>query len=116
MGAFSAEINALREKMREEQGDLGAYQEKQAKVSAQKADLEVQLEENTAKLEKLEREKANAGDSKKAVEREINNVRQDQADAQAKVQKSKQEREKLDTILRGLNDEVIHQDEAITKM
>merc|ERR1712025_324282 len=101
---------------REEQGDLGAYQEKQAKVSAQKADLEVQLEENTAKLEKLEREKANAGDSKKAVEREINNVRQDRADAQAKVQKSRQEKEKLDTILRGLNEEVIHQDAAITKM
>merc|ERR1711963_637993 len=92
--AFSAEINALREKMREEQGDLGMYQEKQAKVSAQKADLEVQLEENTTKLGRLEREKASAGDGKKAVEREINNVRQDQADAQAKVQKSRQEKEK----------------------
>merc|ERR1711997_1068074 len=113
---LSADLNRLREKMRSEQGDLGAYQEKQAKVSAQKADLEVQLEENTAKLEKLEREKANAGDSKKAVEREINNVRQDQADAQAKVQKSKQEKEKLESILRGLNEEVIHQDAAITKM
>merc|ERR1711899_101938 len=113
---LSTEINQLREKMRSEQGDLGAYQEKQAKASAQKADLEVQLEENTAKLEKLEREKANAGDSKKAVEREINNVRQDQADAQAKVQKSKQEKEKLESILRGLNEEVIHQDAAITKM
>merc|ERR1712083_353619 len=114
--AFSAEINALREKMREEQGDLGAYQEKQAKVSAQKADLEVQLEENTTKLERLEREKASAGDGKKAIEREINNVRQDQADAQAKVQKSRQEKDKLETILRGLNEEVIHQDAAITKM
>merc|ERR1712141_642278 len=113
---LSSEINQLREKMREEQGDLGAYQEKQAKVSAQKADLEVQLEENKNKLERLEREKANAGDGKKAIEREINNVRQDQADAQSKLQKSKQEKEKLDTILRGLNEEVIHQDAAITKM
>merc|ERR1712203_502694 len=113
--AFSAEINALREKMRDEQGDLGLYQEKQAKVSAQKADLEVQLEENTTKLERLEREKASAGDGKKAVEREINNVRQDQADALAKVQKSRQDKEKLDTILRGLNEEVVHQDEIITK-
>ena len=51
---LSAEINQLREKMRDEQGDLGAYQEKQAKVSAQKADLEVQLEENKNKLERLE--------------------------------------------------------------
>merc|ERR1712226_1173078 len=114
--AFSAEINALREKMREEQGDLGAYQEKQAKVSAQKADLEVQLEENTTKLERLEREKASAGDGKKAIEREINNVRQDQADAQSKLAKSKQEKDKLEVILRGLNEEVVHQDAAITKM
>merc|ERR1712088_87203 len=114
--AFSAEINQLREKMRDEQGDLGAYQEKQAKVSAQKADLEVQLEENKNKLERLEKERASAGDGKKAVEREMNNIRQDQADAQAKLQKSKQEKEKLDTVLRGLNEEVIHQDESITKM
>ena len=74
------------------------------------------MEENTAKLERLEREKASAGDGKKAIEREINNVRQDQADAQAKVQKSRQEKDKLETILRGLNEEVIHQDAAITKM
>merc|ERR1712228_738724 len=111
-----AELQQLREKMRSEQGDLGEYQEKQAKVSAQKADLEVQLEENKNNLERLERERASAGDGKKALEREMNNIRQDQADAQAKVQKSRQEKEKLDTILRGLNDEVVHQDEAITKM
>merc|ERR1719266_2119000 len=113
---LSADLNRLREKMRSEQGDLGAYQEKQAKASAQKADLEVQLEENKNKLERLERERVSAGDGKKAIERELNNIKQDQADAQAKLQKSKQEKEKLDTVLRGLNEEVIHQDEAITKM
>merc|ERR1712020_445609 len=68
--ALSSEINQLSAKMREEQGDLGAYQEKQAKVSAQKADLEVQLEENKSKLERLERERVSAGDGKKAIERE----------------------------------------------
>merc|ERR1712045_592093 len=113
---LSADLNRLREKMRSEQGDLGAYQEKQAKASAQKADLEVQLEENKNKLERLERERVSAGDGKKAIERELNNIKQDQADAQAKLQKSKQEKEKLDTVLRGLNEEVIHQDESITKM
>merc|ERR1712020_398623 len=68
--ALSSEINQLSAKMREEQGDLGAYQEKQAKVSAQKAYLEVQLEENKSKLERLERERVSAGDGKKAIERE----------------------------------------------
>merc|ERR1712020_263003 len=36
--------------------------------------------------------------------------------AQAKVQKSRQEKDKLEVILRGLNEEVVHQDAAITKM
>merc|ERR1712223_27527 len=38
-----AELDALKAKISAEQGDLGAYQEKMAKASAQKADLEVQL-------------------------------------------------------------------------
>merc|ERR1712226_1062690 len=77
-GHYQENMNT-KAKLQEENEDLGAYQEKQAKVSAQKADLEVQLEENTAKLER-------------------------------------QEKDKLETILRGLNEEVIHQDAAITKM
>ena len=114
--SLKAEIQQMRDKFTSEQGDLGAYQEKQAKMSAQKADLEVQLEENKTKLERMEREKASAGDGKKAIEREMNSIRQDQAEAQAKVQKSRQEKDKLEVILRGLNDEVVHQDEIITKM
>ena len=77
--------------------------------------MQVILEENKNKLERFERERVSAGDGKKAIERELNNIKQDQADAQAKVQKSKQEKDKLEVILRGLNEEVVHQDEIITK-
>merc|ERR1739842_268721 len=47
---LEAEVAAVRAKITAEQGDLGSYQEKLAKTSAQKADLEVQLVEFTDKL------------------------------------------------------------------
>merc|ERR1712203_188212 len=49
-------------------------------------------------------------------DREIGNVKQDLADVQAKVDKANQEKNKLDGILRGLNDEVVHKDETISKL
>ena len=49
--ALSAELDQMRQKMFAEQGDLGQYQERMAKASAQKADLEVQLEESRNKLQ-----------------------------------------------------------------
>ena len=76
-------------------GDLSSYQEKLAKVSAQKADLEVQLAENQEKLAMEERMKASAGDEKRVMDREIGNVKQDLADVQAKVDKANQEKNKL---------------------
>ena len=49
--ALSTELDQMRQKMFAEQGDLGQYQERMAKASAQKADLEVQLEESRNKLQ-----------------------------------------------------------------
>ena len=48
---LSAELDQMKQKLFSEQGDLGQYQERMAKASAQKADLEVQLEENRNKLQ-----------------------------------------------------------------
>ena len=45
-----AELDQMRQKISSEQGDLGQYQERMAKASAQKADFEVQLEESRNKL------------------------------------------------------------------
>ncbi len=70
------EISDLRAKLMEEQGDLGAYQERQAKLSAQKADLELQLQENLERLAAEERYRSSAGEGKKAAERELMNIKQ----------------------------------------
>merc|ERR1712109_191493 len=113
---LEAELAAVKAKISAEQGDLGAYQEKLAKTSAQKADLEVQLVEFQEKLAEEERLKSMAGDDKRAMDREMGNIKQELADMQAKVERAQQEKTKLDGILRGLNDEVLHGDENITKL
>merc|ERR1712156_648786 len=114
-GAYKEQLDT-KAKLEAEQGDLGAYQEKLAKTSAQKADLEVQLVEFQEKLAEEERLKSMAGDDKRAMDREMGNIKQELADMQAKVERAQQEKTKLDGILRGLNDEVLHRDENITKL
>ena len=110
------EIAKVRAKITEEQGDLSVYEEKLAKASAQKADLEVQLSENQEKLAQTERIKSMAGDEKKIAEREIGNIKQDFAEMNARVEKASQEKAKLDGILRGLNDDVLHKEDNINKL
>ena len=41
---------------------------------------------------------------------------QDYADWHARVEKAQLEKSKLDGVLRGLNDEVLHQDELLSKL
>ena len=47
-------------------------------------------------------------DGKRSIESQLGNVKQDYAEAHARVQKAQQERDKMDQTLRGLNDEVVH--------
>ena len=43
-------------------------------------------------------------------------IKQDYSEVQSRFEKASSERNKLDQILRGLNDEVEHQDEVISKL
>jgi myosin heavy chain 6/7 len=110
------EIAQLKARLNSEQGDLSSYMEKQAKLSAQKADLEVQLRENEEKLLEEERLKALAEDDRKGGDREIANIKREYQDLCAKNEKLQAEKAKRDQILRGLNDDVLHQDEQISKL
>ena len=115
-GDLQKEIDDVRAKILHEQGDLGMYQDRMAKASAQKSDLEVQLEENRGRLENLERSRSMMTDEKKVKERELNNIKHDVADSQQRLDKANQEKNKLDQIMRTLNDEVIYHDDIITKL
>ncbi len=48
-----------------------------AKLSAQKADLEAQLDEGRSTLERAERERGGVAESKRVAERELGGVKQD---------------------------------------
>merc|ERR1719244_929504 len=113
---FADEITQLRAKLQAEQGDLSSYMEKQAKLSAQKADLEVQLAENEAKLAEEERMRAMCEGDKSGAEREMDSLKHQYQDVNARYEKLCAEKAKRDQILRGLNDDVLSQDEQISKL
>ena len=61
---------ALMAQLEAEQGNLGEYTERQAKASAQKADLEIQLQEAGVKLASMEQERQQASADKKTLEQQ----------------------------------------------
>merc|ERR1711962_1679197 len=85
-----------------EQGDLSKYTEKQAKFSAQKADLEAELSDASKKLAMMESARQNETSNKK--------------DLELAVQKLEQEKCNRDYIMRQINDEIASQDEIINKL
>merc|ERR1719342_2042722 len=65
--AASEEIKALMQQLESEQGDLSKYTEKQAKLSAQKADIEAELADASRKLAMMESARQNETTNKKAL-------------------------------------------------
>jgi myosin heavy chain 6/7 len=110
------EIAQLKAKLQHEQGDLSSYMEKQAKLSTQKADLELQLAEKEQTLAEEERMRATFEGDKHGVEREMDNLKHQHHDVTARFDKLQAEKAKRDQVLRGLNDDVLNQDEQISKL
>merc|ERR1711976_366599 len=80
------------------------------------ADLEEQLKDNTEKIAEEEKLKELVDQDKKGLDRELANMKREHADLVTKNEKLLAEKAKRDQILRGLNDEVLHQDEQISKL
>ncbi len=74
---LATELTDMKSKLMAEQGDLVGAQERLAKLSAQKADLEAQLDEGRAHLERTERERAQLAEGKKGAEREKEAVKRE---------------------------------------
>merc|ERR1711981_101225 len=62
------EKKALSAQLQSEQGNIGEYTDRQAMMSAQKADLEREIEERQAYLAAMEQERVAATEDKKAME------------------------------------------------
>merc|ERR1712241_635386 len=110
------ELKAMVKQLEAEQGNISEYHEKQAKISAQKADLEGQLAAAQELLTQKEQERQTATADKKVLEQEVTVVKKDIEDIEIAIQKLEQEKTNRDHTIRSLNDEVANQDEVINKL
>merc|ERR1719225_2030438 len=107
---------ALVKQLEAEQGNLGEYTERQAKASAMKADLEVQLADAGDKLIEMEGNRQQATLDKKALEQDNVGIKKDIGDLEMAIQKLEQEKTNRNHVIRHLNDEIASVDEVINKL
>merc|ERR1719219_790111 len=110
------EKKAILKEIEASQGNLSQYHEKQAKCNAQKAELEIQLEEASQKLVNTEQSRVQATADKKALEAESQVIKKDIDDVNLAISKLEQEKTNRDHTIRSLNDEIANQDEIINKL
>ena len=110
------ESKVLMQQIEAEQGNLSQYHERQAKASAQKADIEAQLQDAQDKLANLEQERQNATTDKKTLEQENQTIKKDIEDVDMAIVKAEGEKTNRDHTIRALNDEIATQDELINKL
>ncbi|QQP48816.1 Myosin heavy chain 1 [Caligus rogercresseyi] len=104
------------QQLEKEQGNISEYHEKQAKISAQKADLEVQLNESVELLNRHERERLQATQVKKSLEAENSGIKREIDELHSVVAKLEQDKTSKDHQIRMLNDDITNQDEIINKL
>merc|ERR1719153_749005 len=114
--AIEEEKKALVKQLEQEQGNLGEYTERQAKASAAKADLEVQLVEAGNRLVAMEANRQQVTLDKKALEGDNVAIKKDMEDLELAIQKLEQEKTNRDHTIRSLNDEIANQDEVLNKL
>merc|ERR1719315_567155 len=110
------EKKALLKQIEAEQGNVSQYHEKQAKLSAQKADLEIELTKSQELLVRREHERVQATNDKKDLEQETIVIKKDITDVEMVIQKLEQEKTNRDHTIKSLNDEIANQDEIINKL
>merc|ERR1712025_169903 len=107
---------ALMKRIEMEQGDLITLQERQAKASAQKADIELEVTEINDKIKEEQEKKEGYLEEKKSLEDELGSLKGDYVDLEIQVQKVEQERTNKDHQIRSLSDEIAARDELINKL
>uniref|UniRef100_A0A1L8E5H7 Putative myosin class i heavy chain n=1 Tax=Nyssomyia neivai TaxID=330878 RepID=A0A1L8E5H7_9DIPT len=111
-----AEKTALLDSLSGEKGQLSEFQEKCAKLSAQKNDLDNQLRDTQERLSQEEDARNQLFQTKKKLEQEVSGLKKDIEDLELNTQKGEQDKATKDHQIRNLNDEIAHQDELINKL
>ena len=110
------EKKAIMKQIEAEQGDLAQYNEKQDAMTQLKAELEVELQEQSEILAQTNQEKQMEIENKKELESENGLLKKDIEDLEIAIQKLEQEKTSRDHTIRSLNDEIVGRDEEINKM
>merc|ERR1740129_1781551 len=113
--AMEEEKKSLLKQLEAEQGNLGQYTERQAKASAAKADLEVQLVDAGNRLTAMEANRQQATLDKKALEGDNIVIKKDIEDLELAIQKVEhlsKIKGKLETTLDELNDSLAREKRA----
>jgi myosin heavy subunit len=113
---LEVEKEGLTMQVEREQGNVSQYHQKQAVLSAEKAELETALAASQNKLASLEQKRIQAANSKKKQEQETVAVKKDINDLEVSIQKLEQEKMNRDHIIGTLNDEISNQDAIINKL
>merc|ERR1719410_636186 len=111
-----AEIKELTAQLAKAQGDVSQYTERQAKASAQKAELEIQLGDAQKVLASEEASRIEMAAEVKQHAGTINVVKKDIQDLELAIQKVEQEKASRDHTVSSLNDEIAEQDAIINKL
>ncbi|XP_037787098.1 myosin heavy chain, muscle-like [Penaeus monodon] len=114
--ALLEEKNNLLVTLESTKGNVSDFLDKQAKLQAQKTDLEAQLKEVTDRLQREEESRNQLFQGKKKTDQEIGGLKKDVEDLELAVQKAEQDKSTKDHQIRNLNDEIAHQDELINKI
>merc|ERR1712141_910255 len=115
-GTVKEEITALTKQLEAEQGNLSIYQDRQAKAAASKVTCEGQLAKaNNVLKDEIDSRIAMSEDTKK-MNGEVAVIKKDIEDLELALQRLEQEKTNRDHTIRGLNDEVAQNDEAINKL
>merc|ERR1719357_2454619 len=97
-------------------GGMGDFLDKQAKLQAQKAELEGQLNETLVRLAKEEEARGLLSNGRKKCEQEVDSLKKDLEDLDAKIQKNEADKVTKDQQIQNLSEEITHQEELISKV
>merc|ERR1712020_872007 len=110
------EIAALTKQLESEQGNLTVYQERQTKAAGLKVKCEQELAQANKVLANEIDSRIAASEDTKKMNGEVAVIKKDIEDLELALQRLEQEKTNRDHTIRGLNDEVAQNDEAINKL
>merc|ERR1711981_687931 len=110
------EIGALTKQLEAEQGNLTVYQDRQAKAAGQKVKCEQELVQANNVLKNEIDARIAASEITKQMNGEVLVIKKEIEDLELALQRLEQEKTNRDHTIRGLNDEVAQNDEAINKL